>query len=90
MTKRQPWIVGFLLLVVVASGVSVTYAKYLSRKDFVRLETLRAEREQLDIDWRRLQLDEGTMAAHSQVEQRARSELEMRLPKVDEVVVIRR
>lgn len=90
MSKYQPWLVGFLLLSVVASGLSVVYAKYLSRIYFFQLEALRVEREELNVDWRRLQLEEGAVATHSQVERKANEELEMRLPNVDEVVVLRR
>ena len=89
-SKYQPWLVGFLLLSVVASGLSVVYAKYLSRIYFFQLEALRVEREELNVDWRRLQLEEGAVATHSQVERKANEELEMRLPNVDEVVVLRR
>jgi len=89
-SRRQPWLIGFLVVVVTASGLSVVYAKYLSRSYFAQLEALRIEREELDVEWRRLQLEEGAVATHSQVEHKAHIALKMRLPNVDEVVVVRR
>ncbi|MBT3046122.1 MAG: cell division protein FtsL [gamma proteobacterium symbiont of Ctena orbiculata] len=82
----------FLLLVmaVIASAMAVVYSKYLSRKQFVVLQELQAEKEQIGIEWGRLQLEESTLATHSEVEKRARDRLKMHLPQFDEVVVIRR
>ncbi|MCF6280928.1 MAG: cell division protein FtsL [Candidatus Polarisedimenticolaceae bacterium] len=90
MSRHQPWIIACLVLVVVTSAISVVYAKYLSRSYFFQLEALRLEREQLDVDWRRLQLEESAVATHSQVEHKAHTVLKMRLPNIDEVVVVRR
>jgi cell division protein FtsL len=81
---------GLLLAVVLTSAIAVVYSKYLSRKHFVVLQELQAERERIGIEWGRLQLEESTLATHSEVEKRARDRLKMHLPKFDEVVVIRR
>jgi cell division protein FtsL len=90
MNLTRYWLVGFLSLAVVMSAISVVYSKYLSRRHFVGLQTLQAEREQLGIEWGRLQLEESTLATHSEIEKQARGRLRMHLPNVDEVVVIRR
>jgi cell division protein FtsL len=90
MNLTRDWIVGVLVLAVVASGVAVVYSKYLSRRHFVALQDLQGERERLGIEWGRLQLEESTLATHSEVEQMARGKLQMHLPGVDEVVIIRR
>jgi cell division protein FtsL len=81
---------GLLLAAVVTSAIAVVYSKYLSRKHFVVLQELQAERERIGIEWGRLQLEESTLANHSEVEKRARDRLKMHLPQFDEVVVIRR
>jgi len=79
-----------LMLAVIASGVGVVYAKYLSRKNFVALQGLQSERERIAVEWGRLQLEESTLATHSRVESTARGRLGMHLPGIDELVVIRR
>ncbi|MBL3589124.1 MAG: cell division protein FtsL [gamma proteobacterium endosymbiont of Lamellibrachia anaximandri] len=79
-----------LVLAVVLSGVSVVYAKYLSRRAFVELQVLHAERRQIDVEWGRLQLEESTLATHAKVEKAADRELKMHRPRWGDVVVIRR
>jgi cell division protein FtsL len=89
MTRGQVAIVGTLLLAVTASGIGVVYAKFLSRKLFVELQGLRAERDLVDAEWSRLQLELGTWASHVRIEQIAREKLGMRVPRADEIVVLR-
>ena len=90
MNLTRYWALGLLLLCVVGSAIGVVYSKYLSRRHFVALQELQAEKERLGIEWGRLQLEESTLATHSAVEKQARDRLHMHLPGVDEVVVIRR
>lgn len=90
MNPARNWVLAALLAAVVMSAIGVVYSKYLSRRHFVVLQELEAERERLDIEWGRLQLEESTLATHSEVEQRARDRLQMHLPDMNEVVVIRR
>lgn len=87
---RAGILINWLLLIsVLISGIGVAYAKYMSRKHFVELESLRAERERIDIEWGRLQLEQSSYATHGRVEKTARSRLGMRIPTADEVVVIK-
>lgn len=79
---------ALLSLAVLFSAVGVVYAKYASRKHFVELQSLRAEREAVDVEWGRLQLEQSTWATHSRVERMARNKLDMRLPMAEEVMVI--
>ena len=90
MNPARLWIVGVLSAAVVLTAIGVVYSKYLSRRDFVVLQELQAEKERLVVEWGRLQLEESTLATDSQVEQRARDRLQMHLPDMNEVVVIRR
>jgi len=80
---------GVLALAVVVSGTAVVYAKYASRKSFVELQQLRAERDAIDVEWGRLQLEESTLATHVRVERIARDKLKMHAPDVTEIVVLR-
>jgi len=90
MSRNRYWGIGLLLICVVATAIGVVYSKYLSRRHFVTLQELQADKERLGIEWGRLQLEESTLATHSAVEEQARDRLHMHLPGVDEVVVIRR
>ncbi len=90
MSRSHLGVLVLLVVAIVMSAIGVVYAKYLSRKHFVALQELQLNREQIAIEWGRLQLEESTLATHSKVESTARGRLGMHLPHIDEVVVIRR
>lgn len=85
-------LVTVLLLVVVAivSAIGVSYAEYQSRRLFAERESLRADRDELAVEWRQLQLELATFAAHGRVETLAREQLGMRVPAWDEIRIIER
>jgi cell division protein FtsL len=89
MTRRRFIAISLLLLLVLGSATAVVYAKYASRKHFVELERLRSERDAVEVEWGRLQLEQGAWATHGRVERVARKRLQMRIPSSSEVVVIR-
>ncbi len=77
-----------MILAVLVSAVSVVEAKHQSRKRFVALQALEKVRDQMDVEWGQLQLEQGTWATHSRVERIAREKLHMVNPKMDEVVIV--
>ena len=78
-----------LVLMVIGSAISVVYAKYSSRQLFVNLQSQDRERDRIDMDWGKLQLEYGTWGAPRRVETLAHDDLKMRLPRAEEVVVIK-
>jgi len=88
-TVQQLGVLTLCLIGVVMSGVGVAYAKYASRKHFVELQGLREERDRLEVDWSRLQLEQGTLATHWRIEAEARTRLGMRTPTPQDIKVIR-
>ncbi len=78
-----------LVLMVLGSAISVVYAKYSSRQLFVNLQSQDRERDRIDMDWGKLQLEYGTWGAPRRVETLAHDDLKMRLPRAEEVVVIK-
>ena len=79
-----------LLLTVVATGVSVVYARHQSRLAFIELSRLGNERDDLRVEYGRLQLEQATWAENNRIEQIALGRLGMVSPTVAETVVIRR
>ena len=57
------------------------YVKHQSRVLFAELRSLQKQQDQQVIQWGRLQLQNSTLATHSNVESRARKDLKMRLPE---------
>jgi cell division protein FtsL len=74
---------------VLGSAVALVYANYSARLLFVEKEALRREREDLNIEWGRLQLEQSTWAAHGRIEAKARKELRMRMVSSQDVKIIR-
>ena len=87
MTSR-PVNLAVLLLVVVSTAVAVIYSKHQARKLFVELQALGNERDDMDIEWGQLQLEQSTLTTHGQVERAAREQLGMvSLSAVNMVIV---
>jgi len=80
-TPRTIILVLLIGIAVGLSGVGVVYSKYLTRTSFAELQQLRSERDQLAVDWGRLRLEEATLTAHVRIEQLARRDLDMYLPR---------
>jgi cell division protein FtsL len=79
-----------LLGAVVASAIGVVYSIQESRERFVELTRLGNERDDLNFEFGRLQLEQATWAENNRVEQIARGRFGMVSPTPAETVVIRR
>ena len=82
-------IVIVLAFLVLASSLGVVYAKHESRKLFVELDTLKKERDEMNIEWGRLQLEQSTLATHSRIEHAAKKRLNMVTPEYEQVLIVR-
>ncbi len=89
MTRGQLVVMLLLACLVLLTATWVVYAKYASRKYFVELQTYLAERDLIEVEWGRLQLEQRTWARHGRIERTARERLQMTVPSADDVVVIR-
>lgn len=72
-------------LLVVASAVAAVYAKHETRKLYAELQVLERERDQLDMEWGQLQIEQSTWSTHSRVERMAREEIGMGEPGPDQI-----
>ena len=78
----------FLLLLVVLSAFSVIYFTHLNRQTTSSLEILLTERDELDIEWRNLLLEQSSLAEHSTIESKAEKLLQMKRPNVNSEIII--
>jgi cell division protein FtsL len=81
--------IALLLLGVVASAIGVVYARHRHRQAFIALSALEAARDELNIEFGRLQLEQATWAETNRIDQIARNQLGMKFPEGADVVVIR-
>jgi cell division protein FtsL len=84
-------LMAVLVLVVacLGSALAVITASHLTRDQYGRLQQLEREQQQLQTEWGQLLLEEGAWSSPARIERLAMERLEMRLPDVDEVEVIR-
>ena len=87
--RRQPvLLVVVFALVCTVSAMALVYTKHESRKLFIELETLTRERDELDIEWGQLQIEQSTWATHARIEKVAADDLKLSRPDAAEIFVI--
>jgi cell division protein FtsL len=87
--KLMPVILPVLWLAVLGSAMQVIYARHKARDLFVHLEKLNADRDSLDMEWGRLQLEQSYWSSHAFVERVANAKLQMSLPQTRDVRIVR-
>jgi cell division protein FtsL len=70
------------------SAIAVVWSRHETRSLFIQLQGLNAERDALDIEWGQLKLEQSAWATHGRVEQTARVNLKMVIPRPDEVRIV--
>jgi len=87
--SSRPAALLLLLLLVVVSAVCVVYAKHEGRMLFIDLQSLENERDDMDVEWGQLQLEQSTLTTQGQVESAARDRLGMVVLSADNMVIVR-
>jgi cell division protein FtsL len=87
--NSRPGGILLLLALVLVSSVGVVYAKHQGRKLFIELQALGKERDNMDIEWGQLQLEQGTLTTQGQVEAAARERLGMVNLSADNMVIVK-
>ncbi len=83
------FLIALLIAANVGTAIGVVYARHQHRQLFVELTKLERARDELNVDFGRLQLEQATWAESNRVEQVARTRIGMKFPEADEIVVIR-
>lgn len=86
---RQLLLGAALAAVAVASALGVVDARHDARQLFIELQDLNRDRDELNIEWRQLQIERSTWAAHARVEQLARDELSMSVPSPADIEIVK-
>ncbi|MDP1708590.1 MAG: cell division protein FtsL [Gammaproteobacteria bacterium] len=80
---------ALLALAALASALAVVYARHEGRKLFIELQALQQVRDDMDVEWGQLQLEQSTWATHSRIDPIAREQLEMSVPGPDATRIIK-
>ncbi|HUI63107.1 MAG TPA: cell division protein FtsL [Steroidobacteraceae bacterium] len=77
-----------LWVLTLGSAAAAIYCKHRAREMFVELERLNARRDNLEIEWGQLQLEQSAWSTHAFVERVASTRLRMAMPPPKEIEII--
>ncbi|WP_255683450.1 cell division protein FtsL [Luteimonas sp. MHLX1A] len=83
------FLVAIVLVAIVITAIGVVHARHQHRQLFSQLTRLENARDELNIEFGRLQLEQATWAESTRIDQVARERLGMKFPETADIVVIR-
>nr|WP_271680165.1 cell division protein FtsL [Thermomonas mangrovi] len=87
---KGAFMLGLLVAANVATALLIVRDRHEHRQGFVALNRLEKARDELNIEFGRLQLEQATWAESNRVDQVARMRLGMVFPRTEDIVVLRR
>jgi len=84
----RAFVLLLLLGLVTSSAVAVVLARHQHREGFIELMRLEQIRDELNIEFGRLQIEQATWSETNRIEQIAIGKLGMKFPEGAEVVVV--
>ena len=86
--NKKSLFAGGLLLLVVVSGLAVSYAAYENRRLHNQLQQVLENRNRAQVEWGRLLLEHSTLTSPGRVERLARDKLDMEVPKPENIEMV--
>lgn len=77
-----------LWLAVMLSAVYLVKVRYQARLQFIELQKLVKERDDLATEWSQLQIEQSALASHARIDRLARQKLKLKQAGADDVVII--
>lgn len=87
--NRGSMILFGLLAMVLGSGLLVVKTTHQNRFTFNELQQLKDEAVQLDVSWGQLLIEQSTFGVEGRIEQKAVEQLDMRVPEVADIVMVK-
>jgi len=87
--RPQSCLLYMALLSVLVTGLSVVRTTHSNRFAFNELQELREEANQFEVMWGQLLLEQSTFGVEGRIEQKAQAELNMQLPEISSVVMVK-
>lgn len=81
-------ILALLIAAMFLSALAVIDARHENRMLFAQLQQLRQQRDQLNVEWGQLLLEQSTWSTHARIEQMATQQLDMQMPTHTQIVVV--
>ena len=86
---KGAFVLGLLVAANVATALLIVRDRHEHRQGFVALNRLEKARDELNIEFGRLQLEQATWAQANRIDQVARERLGMKFPEAEDIVVVR-
>ena len=80
--------VAILWVGALGSAAAAIYCKHRARELFVQLEQLEGRRDNLEIEWGQLQLEQSAWSTHAFVERVASTKLHMAMPPPKDIEIV--
>ena len=80
--------VAILWIGALGSAAAAIYCKHRARELFVQLEQLDGRRDNLEIEWGQLQLEQSAWSTHAFVERVASTKLHMAMPPPKDIQIV--
>jgi cell division protein FtsL len=77
-----------LWVVALGSAAGAIWCRHRARELFIELEALNTRRDNLEIEWGQLQLEQSAWSTHAFVERVASTKLHMAMPPPKEIEII--
>lgn len=78
-----------LYLAVMVTAAAVILSSHHNRQMLIAIESLMQEKDQLDVEWRHLILEQSALTEHNRVESMVSKQLGMHRPTPEEEIVVR-
>ncbi|WP_258807422.1 cell division protein FtsL [Pseudidiomarina sp. CB1] len=85
---RQQKLVLLLFVCIITTAFAVIYVAHANRLLTIKRDDLLSQRDQIDIEWRHLQIEQTALTEHSRVERIASQRLGMIRPEGKQEVLI--
>ncbi|PCJ30162.1 MAG: cell division protein FtsL [Moraxellaceae bacterium] len=87
--QLRAWILVFTLgVLVVLSAVSVVYSTYQTRKLVAEFQQLQNSRNDMEVEWGQLLLEQSAWGSFNRVEKLASKRLKMIVPEPNKIVMV--
>ena len=77
-----------LAALLLITALAMVYLSHLNRELVVERELLLQERDELDVEWRHLVIEQTALAEHNRIEQLAQVNLQMQRPAESQEVLV--
>jgi cell division protein FtsL len=88
--ERYAMLLGiFLLILLVMSAQFVVYSSFQARGHINHLHQLETDRNDMQVEWGQLLLEQSAWASHSRVESMVTQQLSMSIPSAEQIILVR-